>query len=261
MPIKNNDNAIVGTGSLCRWRIGKYALNGKMDNRRRYKRYKVDIMQIDGRIILARHVEVLDMSLGGISLLIDRKINIESEFTLNIEGKGPPLLVDVIVVWSFLTEYKNDTEGGVLSLYKVGMRFTDSSDEEKQEIADFIEAHKKGTDGEIDLFSSSVRRLYARVPIETPAKSMADVQEKCRVKVLSFGGMLIESRYALEIESRLPMELNLPGKKTIKFLGRAASCLTNGNTKQERYDIGIEFLDMSEQHKQRLKEFVDSLSQ
>jgi hypothetical protein len=151
MPINNHDTTVVGTGSLFKWRIGKYALNGKMDNRRRYKRYKVDIMQIDGRIILARHMEVLDMSLGGISLLIDRKIDIDSEFTLNIEGKGPPLLVDVIVVWSFLTEYKNNTEGSVLPLYKVGMKFNEPSDEKIQEIADFLEAHKKETDREKDL--------------------------------------------------------------------------------------------------------------
>jgi hypothetical protein len=231
-----------------------------MENRRRYKRYKVDILEIDGRILLARHVEILDISLGGISLLIDRKIDIDSEFTLKIEGKGNPLTIEGMVVWSFLSEYKNDTEGSVLPLHKVGMRFTDSSDEKKNEIADFIEAHKKDTDKEVDLFSSSARRLYVRVQIETPEKSIIKVQEKCKVKVLGLGGMLIESGHALEIESRMPMELNLTGKKTITFLGRTASCMTTSAGKQERYDIGIEFLDMPEQHKQILKEFLDSLS-
>jgi hypothetical protein len=127
------------------------ALKGTMDNRRRYKRYKVDIMQIDGRTILVRHVEVLDMSLGGISLLIDRKIDGETELTLNIEGRADPLTVEGTVVWSFLTEYKNDMEGSVLPLYRVGMKFHDPSDEKKQEIADFLEAHKKVTDKENDL--------------------------------------------------------------------------------------------------------------
>jgi len=122
-----------------------------MDHRRRYKRHKVDIMQIDGRSIPARHVEVLNMSLGGISLLIDREIDIDTEFTLTIEGRTDSLTVEGIVVWSFLTEYKNDMEGSVLSLYKVGMRFHDPSDDKKQEITDFLEAHKKETGREKDL--------------------------------------------------------------------------------------------------------------
>lgn len=117
-----------------------------MHNRRRYERYKVDIIQIDGRIILARHMKVLNMSLGGISLLIDQKIDTDTELTLNIEGKADSLTVEGTVVWSFLTEYKNNTKGSVLPFYKVGIRFADPSDEKKQEILDFITVHKRETD-------------------------------------------------------------------------------------------------------------------
>ena len=68
--------------------------------------------------------------------------------------------------------------------------------------------------------------------------------------------MLISNETPLEIEERIPMEILLPGNKQIKFVGRIASFLNAGKTADSRYDIGIEFVEMSEEDRIKLQEFV-----
>jgi c-di-GMP-binding flagellar brake protein YcgR len=68
--------------------------------------------------------------------------------------------------------------------------------------------------------------------------------------------MLIESRYALEIESKIPMKIIFSEEKSINCLGRIASCSLVKNEEPEQYDIGVEFLDMSEQDREILNEFI-----
>ena len=71
--------------------------------------------------------------------------------------------------------------------------------------------------------------------------------------------MQIESKYELGIEKKLSMKIILRGDKAIQFLGRVASCSHVRKMGQEHYDIGIEFLDMSEHGKKILNEFIQSL--
>jgi len=78
-----------------------------------------------------------------------------------------------------------------------------------------------------------------------------------KVKSLSLGGMLIESEHPLEIESKLPMEIKtLTENRHIKFLGRVTSCLLIKNKDIEHYDIGIEFVEMSENDREILVELI-----
>jgi c-di-GMP-binding flagellar brake protein YcgR len=83
-----------------------------------------------------------------------------------------------------------------------------------------------------------------------------DVPESYGVKKISLGGMLIESESPLEIEERIPMEIILPGDIHIKFLGRIASSLKVSEVGTSRYNIGIEFIEMPEEDKKKLQEFI-----
>jgi hypothetical protein len=71
------------------------------------------------------------------------------------------------------------------------------------------------------------------------------------------GGMLIETGQALKEESKFRMQLLLPEeKRPVVFIGRVASCLETVG-KKASYDVGVEFLDMPEKDRARLKEFID----
>ena len=55
------------------------------------------------------------------------------------------------------------------------------------------------------------------------------------------------------------MKLIFYGDRALQFLGRVASCSLMKNKGKEHYDIGIEFLEMSDHGMRILHEFIRSL--
>lgn len=230
-----------------------------MEERRRHKRFSVGIREIGGKMVLAEYVKILNISIGGVAFKADRRLNMGHEYTLKILGKGKELTVKGIVVRSLLSESVGDARGNVVPIYTAGMKFTDVTDEKLRDVAAFIENHLGDIDKQVDLFSSSGRRLYVRVRMENLEKSILKFSESYRVKDISLGGMRIESEYSLEIESTLPLELVLGEDKAFRFSGRVVSCNQVRDKDPEQYEVGIEFLDMSEEEKTELTEFLNSL--
>ena len=228
-----------------------------MTDRRRHKRFTVDLIDINGKMIFASNVKIIDISLGGISLKADRRLNIGSEYTLTVSSKGKVFSTKCIVVWSFIKESMEDLKGNIVPIYTAGMLFKDASNKKIEEIVNFIEDHK--LDVMVDLHVLSGQRLNVRVQIEAPDNAVLNFHENYKVKKLSLGGMQIESMYELGIEHKWPMKIIFRGDKAIQFLGRVAWCFLVKKMGQEHYDIGIEFLDMSEHGNEILNEFIRSL--
>jgi len=76
---------------------------------------------------------------------------------------------------------------------------------------------------------------------------------------VSNGGMLIVTDMSFNVEERFPMEISLHGGKIIRVLGRVASCLENVDEVPSHYDIGIEFIEISQNDKAKFSEFIESL--
>ena len=100
-------------------------------------------------------------------------------------------------------------------------------------------------------------RLNIRFHIDDEKKTLLNYPASYKVKKISLGGMLVECVLPLEIESKIPMELFLHDDNIIRFVGRVASCLVLEADGQELYDIGIEFLELTDKKKDILKSFVD----
>jgi c-di-GMP-binding flagellar brake protein YcgR len=225
-----------------------------MQPTRRYKRYRVDIMQLNGSMILAKFVKIINISIGGMCLETEKRLMVGSQYTINVDNEGRSLKARGIIVWSSLTDSLKDSKGNIIPIYRAGMKFTDVSNEKVHEIVDFMETHRQSVDKAVNLNSPSGHRLFVRICIEDPAKAVLDYHYK--IKNLSRGGMLIESEHALDLEGMLPMEMNLADKRSIKFSGIVASCLLVRNKDNEYYDIGIDFLEMSEREGETLNEFI-----
>ena len=108
-----------------------------MKDRRRYKRFKVDLIDIDGKMVFASNVKIIDISLGGISLKADRRLNIGSEYTLTVSSKGKVFSTKCIVVWSFIKESIEDPRGNIVPIYTAGMLFKDASNKKIEETCKF----------------------------------------------------------------------------------------------------------------------------
>ncbi|MGD0884408.1 MAG: PilZ domain-containing protein [Thermodesulfovibrionales bacterium] len=216
---------------------------------RKHKRFTVDIMNITGRMTLSGLVKVLGMTVNGISLKADIRLNIGSEYNLKLQDMEKAISLKGVVESSSLSETVKNNMGNSVPIYTADIVFKNLSDDVRTELVHFIEGYKR----------EEARKLSAlRITIDTPEHEIlaSPESEKYRVRKLSLCGMLIENRYGLEIETRLPMEISLPGHFAIKFLGRVASCRVAADTNPPRYDVGIEFIDMSEKEREKLKEFI-----
>jgi c-di-GMP-binding flagellar brake protein YcgR len=230
-----------------------------MQDRRHYKRFTVDILGINGKMIFAKDVKILDISLGGISIKADKRMNLGSTYTLKLAGKGITLNLKGLVMWSELSESIIDSRGNIVPIYTAGMQFTDLSEAKKNYLGNFIEKHKLEIEEQVNLYNKSGLRLYIRVQVQDPEHVSLDFSEGYEVKNFSLNGMLIESSHPLEIESKVSMKLVFPGDKSIDFLGRVSSYRQIQGSDTEKYEIGVEFHEISDNDKEIIRKFIDLL--
>jgi c-di-GMP-binding flagellar brake protein YcgR len=231
-----------------------------MTERRRYKRFKMEVVDITGKIMFANEVNIIDISVGGVSLKADRRLNIGHEYAIKMENLGRVLAVKGLVVWSVLSGNKEGARGDSIPLYTAGMKFMDVSDKKMEEITDFIEKYKQGAVMPISPYGTSGLRQSVRIRINAQEKATVNFPENYKIKILSLGGMLVESERPMEVESRVFMEIYFPEDTSISFLGRIASCRLLQDEKVDFFHIGIEFIDMSQEYREKLQEFVLSLN-
>ncbi|MGB9715132.1 MAG: PilZ domain-containing protein [Thermodesulfovibrionales bacterium] len=229
-----------------------------MQERRRYKRFKIEGMGIDGKMLFAKNVKILDMSVGGMLVETDKRLNPGSEHILKLRHKDKIISIKSVVAWCLLGKSERNPKGEVIPIYHAGMEFINLTDETRRKIARFIEDQKKEADKDVDIFQSSGRRLYIRFQIVTP-EEVTDFFESCKIKELSLGGMLIESEHSPNIENRLQMEVFLPEDEPVTLTGRIASCHIVREEEPKLYDLGIEFLEMSDEDRERLKKFINHI--
>jgi Tfp pilus assembly protein PilZ len=227
-----------------------------MQDKRRYKRFRVDLVEINGQMSLADKVQILDISLGGVSLKADRRLNIGKEYLIKLQEKGKNLQVKGTVVRSELSGIEQKADGQGVSIFTVGMMFKEGF---ADKLADFLKPIEQTTKKEAAP-SVADRRLNVRFNITTPQEKILSYPLQFKVKSISLGGMLIQTEQAVEINSKIPMELSLKADTAVKFIGRVASCATMEYTGQAYYDIGVEFTDLADKDTKFLKTFIDYLA-
>jgi Tfp pilus assembly protein PilZ len=228
-----------------------------MQEKRRHKRYNLDLIDVNGKMGLTDKVEVLDISLGGIALKADRRLNIGKEYMIKLQEKGKTLDVKGIVVRSELSGIEARSHGEMASIYTAGLVFKDGF---VDKIADFLrpieQKRKKESPDVVD-----DRRLNVRFKITTPREEILSYPVQFKVRTISLGGMLIQTQESVEINSTIPMELSLYTDKAVTFVGRVASCDKMENADLTYYNIGVQFTNLTDKDKTLLKTFTDYLAE
>lgn len=221
-----------------------------MQEKRHHKRFIVAGMDIHGRMIVATEVSVRDISISGISLKADRRLNIGSDYVMNLVDGEEGISVSGTVVWSSIREHRDGSHGDVVPIYTAGLKFTNLVNDKMTALVNFIEERLPGDE----------QRLGGqRVMLTGEGKAILDYPSGYRVKKLSLGGMLVESAQEIGAGLRFPMELSLPDARPIRFSGRVTSCRLVYGQKSEHFDIGIAFVNMPEKDIERVKEFISLL--
>lgn len=198
---------------------------------------------------MASRVEVLNLSLSGVAIRADRRLNIGSEYRLKLEAGDHFLSVKGVVVWSVLSGIRR-LESDEVPLYSAGMKFVDVLTDKLQDLIDFIDDHK---------ISEEHRLGGIRFQINAPGRAVLDTVESYRVRLISLSGMLIEADRTFEVERVHPMQFQPPGGDPVSFAGRIASCLEAPDDGPRRFRIGVAFADMADSDRRRLEAFVASL--
>lgn len=237
--------------------VQKDAAEGR--ERRRHKRYKVEGAAVYGEMLFKKEVNVLDMSVSGIALLTDRQLKIGIEYVLNLQDEEQTISAKAVVVRSMLSHSKTDGSGNVIPLYFVGMQFTNLSEQKTREILRFIDNHKAGDQKTSAEGEQTEPIENARFQISDAGKTVINFQDFYKVKVISLTGMLIDSSHFLNVNDRLHMRILIHEGRMIDFVGRVASCVEKTDGHLRHYDIGVEFTEMSDEHKRLLEDFCANI--
>lgn len=203
---------------------------------------------MEGVIIAAIDVEINNVSIGGVALTATRRLDIGKEYALRFEEDGKVCNVKVTVVWSVLSGSKKNDLGDVIPVYKAGMRFSRLYPE-KTDIVSFIGHHKK----------SPEQRAIVRFSLKSSMrKATLDYPLRCEIRDVSLSGAVVRYDGMCTIGDAFPMELILGEGKRIDVVGRVSpSAVAPGDVPAPK-DIEIEFVEMSDNSREILKEYLHS---
>jgi c-di-GMP-binding flagellar brake protein YcgR len=228
-----------------------------MENKRRYERFSTEFIDLHGKILFSTDIRILNMSVGGISFTTDKLLTKGGVYVLRLERKKSKIYLEGTILWSKPNE--DSRKDGNFKAYTLGMKFLHLSDTQRREIEQFIQDNSIDYQ-RIETFAPVMSgiRIYVRFHIDNLDKATINCAEHYKVKGISESGMLIESVNELQIEDRVPMQMTLSEKKDIAFWARIVTCHAIRKAETTHYEIGIEFIDMSEADRATLKGFIDS---
>ncbi len=224
--------------------------------RRRYPRFSVEGMGVHSKMIFTESIRLFNMSIGGACILTKNIFDPGKKILVRLKSDriyGP---LKAMTVWRSSGDVITDENGNPIKLYKAGIQFKDISSETLVLLKDFMRL--SGVPEE-KTYSEEYKPSALRYVIKDNEEAILHYPEDCDVKIISLSGMLVETDHKLEIEHKYQMALFIPNEdEPIKFRGRIASLFPVHET--TRYNTGIEFLDLSENNKARLKRFIAYLS-
>lgn len=224
-----------------------------MGDNRRYKRYTIEESDVEGSMLFASEVKIIDISGSGISIKLDRRLNLGNMYTLKLADRNKTLSVKGTVVWCLLKETRRVDNEEVKPFYVVGMEFEAMPPDKLNEILAFIAENKKG---ELPVYAGNDKRRSVRFSVTTQSRATLHFPSNFRVKVISLSGMLILCDHALGMGAVIHMDIDLPAGWSAGFEGRVVFCREVTCKDREYYDIGIEFLPLSGESRGTLEKFI-----
>ena len=228
------------------------------NNMRRHRRFTVDVMDIRGNAVYASEVVINDISITGVSLLTDRKLERGMEYSLRILNNDLDLPIRGTVIWCMENAAAGKRDEHDHLKYAAGLQFADLKQETISGLVTFIESHLLQKHRQVKVHETSGVRCNIRFPVDGREMAVLNIAETYRVKKLSLGGLLIESIRSLEPGTRIHMGMTMQGNTHLSFTGRVTSCMVSPDD-ASHFEVGIEFIEMPEPDRGSLKEFIRRL--
>jgi hypothetical protein len=223
---------------------------------RRHQRFGVEKLGIYAKTLHATDAELLNISMTGACVTARESLKSADKHLIKFHSRGMAFTLHCRVIWEDSDLEVKSPDGESVPVYKAGVVFNDTASDKMVTLKDFIRVSGAPNEQTVsDTFGPSALRfnVYAN------EKVLLYYPKISPVKKISLSGMLMELDHAIEAERRFPMTLFLPHESLpIKFQGRVACCLEIPDKRSKRFDIGIEFLGMSEKDTSRLSKFLQT---
>lgn len=229
---------------------------GHMD-KRRHKRFLVEAIKVFSETRISTEIELVDVGIGGACIKSTQRLKLNHDYRLTLESEGAQPSIICTVVWEDFADTVKDIEGEYVPMYAYGVKFKNLDKGKWDEIRNAIGGLFIPTE---ERYSDERRVTGIRFKFYEEKTAQLNYHERYIVKKISYGGLLIESKSKVELESTHAMELLLPGDShPIEFLGRIASCEQISDKKEKSFEIGIEFREMQDLERERLVKFISEL--
>ena len=219
------------------------------DNRRN-KRHVVE--GIEGNVLYTSDIEVLNLSIDGAAIETAKRLELNREYTFKIKYHDSFISLKGGVVWAILVSKVDKNTGAVTPVYRAGIRFTDTLSEKASMLLQFIEDNR--------IKKRENRLGGVRFNISCDGHMKVDLPHEYKVIKISLSGMLAETEYPLVIESHYNIELFI-NSHNLKIVGRVVYIKEVVVDNAVKYEIGIEFFEISEDDERILQEFLDTLEE
>jgi PilZ domain len=214
---------------------------------RRHPRYIVE--DIQGNVLYTSDIEVLNISINGAAIETARRLEVNREYAFKITYKDVSLSLKGRVVWALLTSRSKKDAQSPVPVYRAGIKFTDVLSEKAEALLKFIEENREK--------KTSTRLGGIRFKIANAKNVTIDLAREYSVKKISLSGMLVETEYPLALDDQYDIELFLDGD-AMAIGGRIAYC-RKSDAHLSQYDIGIEFVRLTDGDKELLQHFLGTL--
>ena len=220
---------------------------------RKHKRFKLDLLDLTSKISLVGKVELIDISLGGVAIKTDRKLNIGKECLMMLEHEAEHINIKGIVVRSELSGIEEKADGKTITVYSVGIFFKDESAGKVKDFLDSIENNKKTqVPMQADWFYRDIRFC-----ITTSSEKVLNLPTQFGIKGISQTGVIIQTDHQLKIDSMILFELSINDCDPVIFMGKVVSCHMPHDKVHANYDIGVEFAELTDRGRSLLIRFMD----
>ncbi len=214
--------------------------------KRRHKRHNID--GIHGNMLFSSDISIVNISLDGVAVETTKRLNINKDYMLKISYKSKVIKFRGRVVWSILHHTETQKTGEMVPVYRAGLRFMDLRSDTSNLLLNFIDENK--------IKPVEKRILGVRFKIKQVDDVKIDYPYEYNIKRMSLSGMLVESENLFDVDSHHEMEIFFDNR-ILSVVGRIVNCVEYTVDNINKYDIGIEFINMADEDRDFLEDFFN----
>ena len=223
--------------------------------RRQYARYSTQGLDLQCKMMYASEARLVNLSVGGAYLAVDKRVRIGSQYTLHIGSEDRLITLKGLVVREVLAGVRRNEKGEMIPQYEVGLQFENVLTDPGRDLLNFIEDRTKSERQRIRIRGTRVRVLDGR-------RTLLDMYKNFAIKRIGMGGLLMEADQKMEEEKAFDMELHLADEDApLKIRARVAYCDEIPGRTPAVFDTGVEFLQISKEDIEKLNAFIATLSE